>query len=180
MRADMRVLNTLIHQNPRVRKYAVLDAALLGGLLEQLFLLGRSRYACLLPGNVEPDVAHVAPYLVALTPGMPLLDWIEERLGQPWGYLIESDQDGKTLQIHLRTFSEVRGPNGEALLFRFWDPRVLQSMTTILTPAQGGAFMQGLKRVRLIWGGQTSVTNVEWKAETVAFSVTAESIAAEE
>lgn len=155
-------LRDLLTSHPHTAFFAVADAAILDGLLEPMYALGRRRFACLLPGAVEADVAHVAPYLIALTQDAPLIEWLETRLALPWGYTIESALPLRRLHLHLRRFTETRGPRGEPLLFRFWDPRVLRSMAGILTREQLDTFMQGVSRIHLLHAGQA--VSVEWDA----------------
>lgn len=143
-------LHELLLERRHAALYAVADAAVLQGLLEPLYALGHRHFACLLPGALEPDVAHVAPYLIALAPDSPAIAWLEARLTLPWGYVVETTLPLRPLQLHLRRFSETRGPQGEDLLFRFWDPRILRVMPSILTPAQGEAFMQGITCLHLL------------------------------
>jgi hypothetical protein len=168
-------LRALVEQAPHGHVYAVADAACLGGLLEQIYPLGPNRFCCLLMGGIEPDVAHVAPYLIAVAPAMPFLDWLEERLDRPWGYLIESDLQIKALYLHLRRFSETRGAGGEPLWFRFWDPRVLRHLTSVGRSGQCGPFMDGITRIRLLDSPTGTVTNVCWEAGGGTFALENES-----
>jgi hypothetical protein len=156
-------LRTLMDEHPQARWHAVVDGAVLEGLLDPLYALGKRQFACLLAGRIEADVAHVAPYLVALGPDNPLAGWLEARLSLPWGYVIESPLPFPALHLHLRRFSSTRGPRGEDLVFRFWDPRVLRSMPAILTAAQAAAFMEGISRIHLLDTDRTS--SVEWDAD---------------
>jgi hypothetical protein len=146
-------LRDFLASHPRSTLYAVVDAASLPGLLAPMYTLGRGHFSCLLPGELTADVAHVAPYLVSLREGAPLIEWLESRLAQPWGYVIESDLKLLPLQLHLRRFSETRGPRGEVWLFRFWDPRVLRAMPWALSVEQGQAFMQNISCIYLLETG---------------------------
>lgn len=140
----MGTLQNFLATGPRAARHAVADAASLPGLLEPMYALGRGSFSCLLPGDVPADLAHVAPYLIALREDSPMTVWLESRLDRPWGYLVESDLPLPRLALHLRRFAETRGPHGEEWLFRFWDPRVLRAMAAILSAAQGQAFMEGI------------------------------------
>lgn len=157
----MGALAELLIARPRTKLHAVADAAVLAGLLEPVHALGRRRFACLLPGHVDADLAHVAPYLIALHPGSPIVDWLDARCQLPWGYVIESELSLNALQMHLRRFAETRGPCGEEWWFRFWDPRVLRCMPDILHAAQGQAFLHGIERIHMTDGGAASLA---WNA----------------
>ena len=158
----MSMLAQFLREPSAATHYAVLDAAVLDGLLFQLHALGAKQYACLLAGEVEPDVAHVAPYLARLDATSPLLPWLEQRLDLPWGYLVESPLALDLLQRRLRCFSEVRNGDGEPLLFRFWDPRVLREMRSILTPAQSTEFTRGVLRLCIV-DAHAGVTGISWQ-----------------
>lgn len=131
------------------RHFAVVDGAVLDGLLTPLYALGRNRFTCLLAGGADPDVAHVAPYLVELDPEAAVLDFLETRAALPWGYFLASALPLRQLHLHLRPYSVARGPAGEELVFRFWDPRVLRSMGAIFSSSQSEAFMQGVDAIYL-------------------------------
>ncbi|WP_334189553.1 DUF4123 domain-containing protein [Noviherbaspirillum sp.] len=160
----MAPLNDLIAELPRASLFAVVDAAVLDGLLETLHAMGTSSFRCLLPGHIEPDIAHVAPYLAPLQAGSPLVAWLDTRCHLPWGYVIESGLSLAALQLHLRRFSETRGPQGEEWWFRYWDPRVLRALVSILDPTQGAAFMNGIVRIHVPGQGRP-VTSASWDTQ---------------
>lgn len=158
-------LRTVLSNSP-ASTFAVLDAAALDGLLEPLYQLAPDAFSCLLIGELEPDVAHVAPYLVRLHPESALVDWLEQKLDLPWGYLVESPLSASELHLHLRKFSEVRAMNGEVLFFRFWDPRVMSCVAQIFTAQQSESFMQGITRIRVIAPGSNSIANFHWNKQS--------------
>lgn len=106
--------------------YAVLDGASVEDLLPKLYDL-RPEFVCLYPGELEPDMAEVAPYLVRLDPGSAFADWVvREGWGRHWGVFAASDAGMREVRHHFRTFTTVHGPDGKPLLFRYYDPRVLR------------------------------------------------------
>lgn len=155
-------LRSLLLSRPRDSLYAVLDAAVLDGLLLPLSEMDRRQSFCLLRGEITPDVAHVAPYLCRLQEDAALVEWLEARLGLAWGYVVESSLAPDQLHLHLRPFTETRGPQGEEWVFRFWDPRVLRSMPGILRPEQAQSFMRGIACLYLVT--QCMTEKVEWDA----------------
>jgi hypothetical protein len=159
-------LRSLILARPRGSLYAVLDAAVLDGLLVPLSELDRRQSFCLLRGEIPPDVAHVAPYLCCLKEDAALVEWLEARLGLAWGYVLESGLPPHQLHLHLRRFTETRGPQGEAWLFRFWDPRVLRTMPDILEGEQAQSFMRDITCLYLMTPGATEI--VEWDTTAAA------------
>ena len=106
--------------------YAVLDGASVPNLLLRLFDL-QPDFECLYRGDLAPDMAEVAPYLVRLDPDSEFAAWlIEEGWGKHWGIFAQSDADLRAMRRHFRTFLTITGPDGKSRLFRYYDPRVLR------------------------------------------------------
>jgi hypothetical protein len=106
--------------------YAVLDGASLPGLLEKLFAQP-AEHICLYRGELKPDIAEVAPYLVRLEPDADFTDWvIEKGWGKHGGIFALSSADLRAMRKHFRTFLIVHDPAGKPLYFRYYDPRVLR------------------------------------------------------
>lgn len=106
--------------------FAVLDGASVEGLLDKLDEC-EPEYECLRRGELKPDLAEVAPYLVRLEPGAAFTEWVlEQGWGNHWGIIALSQADIRELRRHFRTFLMVYDPNGKLLLFRYYDPRVLR------------------------------------------------------
>jgi len=106
--------------------YAVLDGASAEQLPQQI---GRHAVAsaCLLPGELDPGLAQVAPYLVALDAQSPFTDWvIGEGWGRHWGIFAVSGAGLRTLRRHFRSLLTVYDPDNLPLFFRYYDPRVLR------------------------------------------------------
>lgn len=111
-----------------VDAYAVLDGASIPDLLDHLYAEdGRPEFVCLYRGELEPDIAEVAPYLVRLQPGAPFTAWLlAEGWGKHWGIYALSQADLKSVRRHFRKFLMVKDPEGNQMYFRFYDPRVLR------------------------------------------------------
>ncbi|HVF51080.1 MAG TPA: DUF4123 domain-containing protein [Pyrinomonadaceae bacterium] len=106
--------------------YAVLDGAAVDELLDKLYT-HEPEYECLYRGELEPDMAEVAPYLVCLRPDAEFTLWLfEQGWGQNWGIFVVTDADMRTLRRHFRTFLIVYDADGKPLYFRYYDPRVLR------------------------------------------------------
>jgi hypothetical protein len=87
----------------------------------------KEEWACLYRGELEPDLAEVAPYLVKLRQQSPLTDWIlGEGWGRHWGIFAITPVGLEALRRHLRGFLRVKDSTGKILYFRYYDPRVLQ------------------------------------------------------
>jgi hypothetical protein len=84
-------------------------------------------YSCLYHGELAPEVELVAPYLVQLEYDDRYSQKLIERAwGNSWGIFLKCDSGIESLRRHLRRFLSVRGPKGDILLFRYYDPRVLR------------------------------------------------------
>jgi Domain of unknown function (DUF4123) len=109
-----------------VRVFAILDGALIEDLLEKLQQF-EPEYYCLYRGDLKPDMAEVAPYLVRLRPNTPFAEWvIEKGWGQNWGIFIHSPANLQAMRKHFRGFLTVYDSSGKPMLFRYYDPRVLR------------------------------------------------------
>ena len=106
--------------------FAVLDGASVPGLLDKLEQW-QPEFVCLYRGELKPDLAEVAPYLVRLDPGTEITEWILSKgWGNHWGIFAITESDLQAICQHLRRFLTVYDENGNPRLFRFYDPRVLQ------------------------------------------------------
>lgn len=108
------------------RVYAVLDGARIPDLLPKLDEQNPES-ECLYRGELAPDIAEVAPYLVQLEPASPFTNWIlQHGWGNNWGIFATSPADLRAMRRHFRTFLIVHDEEGKPLYFRFYDPRVLR------------------------------------------------------
>jgi len=116
--------------------FAVLDGASISDLQERLYDL-QPEYECLYTGELEPDMAEVAPYLVALQKGSQFTNWvIGKGWGKHWGIFAVTTVDLRVLRRHFRTFLTVYDPEGKPMLFRFYDPRVLRVYIPTCNPEE--------------------------------------------
>ena len=113
---------------PETTVYAILDGASVPRLPQTLEQMGVES-ECLFRGELDPELALVAPYLAVMQqPGHPFTDWLfQEGWGQHWGVFAISKADFRGLRMHLRTFLKVYGPDLKPLYFRYYDPRVLRT-----------------------------------------------------
>jgi len=130
-------LSQLLWMSPEDRVYALLDGASVPSLLDRLYGDRRPEFECLFRGELEPDMAEVAPYLVALERDGALAEWVMAHgWGNHWGIFAVSRADLRTLQFHLRTLNTVYSPEGKPMLFRYYDPRVLRIFLPTCGPEQ--------------------------------------------
>lgn len=118
--------NSLLFSRDDESTYAVIDGASVPELLPKLYA-AKEEWACLYRGELEPDLAQVAPYLVKLRRKSTLTQWIlSEGWGNHWGIFAITPIGLEALRRHFRHFLRVKDPSGKVLYFRFYDPRVLR------------------------------------------------------
>lgn len=112
---------------PETAVYAILDGASAPKLLEALDRW-EVESVCLFRGELEPDMALMAPYLAMVRPDTPFVEWLlQEGWGRHWGIFAITRAGFLDLRKHFRSFIKVYGPDGKPLLFRYYDPRVLRA-----------------------------------------------------
>ena len=106
--------------------FAVLDGASVGDLLTPLYE-HHPPFECLYRGELQPDIAEVAPYLVQLEQGTEFTKWVlEQGWANHWGIFAVADAALAVMRRHFRRFLTVHDPDGKPLYFRYYDPRVLR------------------------------------------------------
>ena len=108
--------------------FAVLDGASVPDLLDKLYGTQRPEFECLYAGEIKPDLAEVATYLVRLESKSEFTEWvIKEGWGKHWGVFVVAPADFLAMRHHLRRFLLVHGSDGKSFYFRYYDPRVLRT-----------------------------------------------------
>jgi hypothetical protein len=131
-------VRNILFGEARSRAFTVLDGASVPGLLDRLYRHDVES-ECLYRGELTPDLAHTAPYLVMLEPASRFTEWtIAEGWGRHWGIFGAARQDTSlaTLRRHFRHFLKVSDPKGKPLYFRYYDPRVLRDFLPLARPDQ--------------------------------------------
>jgi hypothetical protein len=123
----MSSLSDHLFAEPGANVFAILDGASIDQLLDRLYK-HRPQHICLYRGELEPDIAHVAPYLVRMEPDSAFTDWVlTQGWGNHWGIFAVTTADLTALRQHFRRFLTVHDPKGAPMLFRYYDPRVLRA-----------------------------------------------------
>ena len=118
--------------------YAILDGASVEELLDRLHRY-EPEFICLYRGELEPDLVHVAPYLVRLKRQSAFTDWIlETGWGNHWGIFAVAPSGLTVMRQHFRRFLTVHDSQGSPMLFRYYDPRVLRSYLPTCNPQELG------------------------------------------
>lgn len=108
--------------------FTILDGATVPDLLVKLHRDG-PEHVCLYRGELLPDRAEIAPYLVRLERDNRFTEWLfDQGWGNHWGIFAQVGYqvDLKQIRKHFRTFLIVEFPSGQSQLFRYYDPRVLR------------------------------------------------------
>lgn len=105
-------------------KYAVLD----GARDKRITSLAQGELVrCLYRGTLPRELTDAAPHLMRLWPGNePTERFFKQGWHESWGVLLAYTGPIKGLYRHLRQFLRVRGEDGRAFAFRWYDPRVLR------------------------------------------------------
>jgi len=115
--------------------FAVLDACDAPAVYERMLAAPPTEAVCLYRETADASLDMVAPWLVRVDAAM--FAWITQTLwAEPFGILVRSGGSLEELRFHFRRFLRVRSPEGEAWMFRFYDPRVLPSFLEGCTPEQ--------------------------------------------
>jgi len=95
---------------------------------------------CLFGGDLDPEVLVTAPHLVELNEDDDLFDWIFEGWGDARGIFLTAQGSLSTVRKQLRSLIYAEMPDGEMVIFRFYDPRALRSFFPMAEPEQRAAF----------------------------------------
>jgi Domain of unknown function (DUF4123) len=115
--------------------WAVLDCARERRIYREL-AVSRLDYQCLYSGNLPTALKVVAPHMVELGPRYGFTSrLLSEGWGRSWGLFVRIN-DSTQLRHHLRKFLRVKTEDGRALLFRYYDPRVMRRYLPTCTPEE--------------------------------------------
>ena len=107
--------------------YAILDGARNEGIYAATMASG-CEYECLYRGELEPELAAAAPYLIALEKDHAFTYWLLGKgWGDSWGIFVQSAARLRDLRQHFRKFLMVYDPQVRPVYFRYYDPRVLRA-----------------------------------------------------
>lgn len=106
------------------RVFVVLDGALIPELRMKIYEM-KPVYHCLFSGELEPDMAEVAPYMVRLLPNTPFTEWVlAECWGKNWGIFAQTRETVIEMRKHFSSLITVYDETGMPMTFRYYDPRV--------------------------------------------------------
>lgn len=126
------------------RLYGIVDTARDPGLYD--LVMACPQRDCLFAGVIEEPLNRAAPYLVDLTGESLLKDaWRGTGWGNSWGILVRSPLGLEKLRRHLRKFLLAQLPDGDTVLFRFYDPRVWRLYWPSCSEEEKARWMEGIE-----------------------------------
>lgn len=106
--------------------YCVLDGASVPDLPNLLYRAAVP-HVCLMQGETRADMLYVAPYLVFLQGGEAFTDTVLDNSdGKHWGIFAHSRHSMNEMRRHFSSLLSIYDEQGNPLLFRYYDPRVLR------------------------------------------------------
>jgi len=132
---------------PGERIYALVDSARETGLAQAAWFDFDLEHWSLFDSHTAPQMARVAPYLVALSvepryphAGSGYLDLWAEKLGRSAGLFLFTDANPRVLWDHLTQIFNVADEDGKTYYFRFYDPRVFRTFLPTCSAQQRAEF----------------------------------------
>lgn len=129
-----------------VSTYAVLDGARNARIHRVVGASGRP-YRALYDGELSAGMRQASPYVVELEARHVFTrSLLEQAWGQSWGVFVSAPLGLDVVRRHLRRFLRVNDERGRALLFRYYDPRVLRVYLPTCTPGELETFFGSITR----------------------------------
>jgi len=130
-------------------RYAVIDLAVADQMRPKVLGRLRTEAETLFARNASRKVLEVGPWLVRLSQAPDIqrsLDALDPEL--PWGYYVYAAIDIVSLRQTLRRFNLVRLPeDGQEVLFRYWDPRVMRVFLQVANRDQRDKLFEFIDRI---------------------------------
>ena len=141
--------------------YAIVDGAADPRLYD--LVVESQTHACLYSGDYAADTRKAFPYIVQMRNGERFSKiWSNHETGNYWGILCKTELALPAFRRHLRHFTTARLPDGEVVMFRFWDPRVFTTFVENGTAEEVAPFLKGISCV-LCDLGKDGRKQYKWK-----------------
>lgn len=106
--------------------FAIVDGAADPRLYD--LIVESKSYECLYSGEYSEDTCKTLPYIVQMRNGERFSKiWSAHETGNYWGILCKTELGLVAFRRHLRHFTTARLPDGQIVMFRFWDPRIFST-----------------------------------------------------
>ncbi|HQT88251.1 MAG TPA: DUF4123 domain-containing protein [Acidiphilium sp.] len=139
--------------------FAVLDPARDPIVFDTMTVLAPDAQ-CLFGGELADAVRRGSPHVMAMPqPGLLLDWWRQNGRGKSYGIACRGDVGMQALRLHLKTLLRVRLPDGRLVLFRFWDPRVLETFIKNSTPLEQARLFGP---IRTFYGESPEGRSIAW------------------
>lgn len=122
-----------------INAYAVADGAARPDLRAMLWKTD-APHACLFQGDLEPEVAACAPYLVEFAGPEGAFSELTAGWGHAQAIYLSSRLSLAWLRCHLVSLTRAMLPGPRQVTFRFYDPRVLRLVLPVMEPPQRAEF----------------------------------------
>lgn len=114
----------------------MLDGASVPDLPMRLYEMKPPNF-CLLTGDLPPDMAYAAPYVIYLPPDNRFTEWLlSQSFGKHWGIFVHCRHSMIEMRRHFRALVNVYDERANSMIFRFYDPRVLKRFLPTCSPDQ--------------------------------------------
>ncbi len=145
--SQLNQIQDILFSDPEQYVYAVIDGAACPELRFKIYDW-EPVSSCLWSGELEPDLEEVAPYMVLLERDSLFTQWlITEGWGNNWNIFVHSPLDPRAFRKQIRKLLLIRSPDGSPMVFRFYDPRVLQIVLPTCNAEQGEDMYTNIKAI---------------------------------
>ena len=148
-----------LQQAGKPTPYVLIDCAGIDGGESRIPHDAFTELECLFTGDLAIELANVGPYLGRLKSYEPEVKAaVEDMLNGQVAMLVtlqdamdeQAEITFSQLHRHFRKFNVVYDPSGKPLFFRYYDPRVLLDVMSVLEPEQLNAFFGPVDALVLI------------------------------
>ena len=133
-----------------MHRYVIVDCAVLHDAAKTLHFYAEAlSHRALFQGQPEARYAHAGPWLVQVNDSNALHGWLNALEGScvPCVTHLASREGFEAVFAYLQSLLDMTLSDGASALLRFYDPRVMQRLRRVLTPAQFHSIIAPLRRV---------------------------------
>jgi len=143
------------NKNKNLKVYAVIDAAKIKKLTNELIIIDAQKVKILFDGQEAIELEEVAPYLIELNKEDEFTNWVAKNVyGNSGAIFIKSTNDIETLAEHLKPFIPVTrevAHEGRTIIQKgylaYYDPRVFPNWIESESSERQSNFFSNIKEV---------------------------------